>query len=203
MKTLFPETLTSRRMTLAISSALLIALTGCAAGPDFKQPAAPAIDRYLPESAAAAEPVAPSVLNAQQLVNDMDIPGQWWTLFHSAPLNELIEQAIKANPDLEAAQAALRSANEIVLAGRGAFFPSVDAGIQPTRQKTPGGSDGPMIYNLHTAQLSVGYSPSLFGGVKRNVESLQALEAQHKRNGVSQEELTKALQKTRAAGIDG
>ncbi|MDB5541768.1 MAG: hypothetical protein JWQ89_3495 [Devosia sp.] len=34
-----------------------------------------------------------------------------------------------------------------------------------------------------------------------NVESLQALEAQHKRNGVSQEELTKGLEKTRAAGI--
>lgn len=34
-----------------------------------------------------------------------------------------------------------------------------------------------------------------------NVVSLQALEAQHKRNGVSQEELTKALEKTRAASI--
>lgn len=35
-----------------------------------------------------------------------------------------------------------------------------------------------------------------------NVESLQALEAQHKRNGVSNEELIKALQKTKGAVID-
>jgi hypothetical protein len=34
-----------------------------------------------------------------------------------------------------------------------------------------------------------------------NVESLQALQAQHKRNGVSNEELTKALEKTKAAVI--
>ncbi|MEI7614017.1 MAG: efflux transporter outer membrane subunit [Betaproteobacteria bacterium] len=174
MKTLFPEAMTSRPMTVALCSALLLSLAGCAAGPDFKRPAAPAIDRYLPESATAEQAEVPSILNAQQLVNDMDIPGQWWTLFHSAPLNELIDQAIKANPDLEAAQAALRNANEIALAGRGAFFPTVDAGIQPTRQKTVGSADGPTIYNLHTAQLSVGYSPSLFGGVKRSVESLQA-----------------------------
>lgn len=35
-----------------------------------------------------------------------------------------------------------------------------------------------------------------------NVESLQALQAQHKRNGVSNEELVKSLQKTKAAVID-
>jgi hypothetical protein len=34
-----------------------------------------------------------------------------------------------------------------------------------------------------------------------NVESLQALQAQHKRNGVSNEDLTTALQKTKAAVI--
>src|SRR3954464_4970024 len=35
-----------------------------------------------------------------------------------------------------------------------------------------------------------------------NVISLQALEAQHKRNGVSEEMLTKALEKTKAAVLD-
>jgi NodT family efflux transporter outer membrane factor (OMF) lipoprotein len=31
-----------------------------------------------------------------------------------------------------------------------------------------------VIYNFHTAQVSVGYTPDVFGGVRRRVESLQA-----------------------------
>ena len=74
----------------------------------------------------------------------MDIPGQWWTLFHSKPLNDLIDQALKANPDLEAAQAALRGAWENVYAQQGAFFPSVEANFNPTRQKTAGVLSSPL-----------------------------------------------------------
>ena len=81
---------------------------------------------------------------AQRFVQDMDIPGQWWTLFHSKPLNDLIEQALKANPDLEAAQAALRGAWENVYAQQGAFFPSVDASFNPTRQKISGALASPL-----------------------------------------------------------
>ena len=37
----------------------------------------------------------------QHLIEGMDIPAQWWNLFHSQPLNDLIEQALKANPVVE------------------------------------------------------------------------------------------------------
>jgi hypothetical protein len=47
-------------------------------------------------------------------VQGLDIPGQWWTLFHSEALNSLIEQALKNNPTLPAAQAALSQAWENV-----------------------------------------------------------------------------------------
>ena len=56
-------------------------------------------------------------------MRDMDIPGEWWMLFHSKALNALIGQAIKANPDLEAAQAALRGARENVYAQQGRLLP--------------------------------------------------------------------------------
>jgi NodT family efflux transporter outer membrane factor (OMF) lipoprotein len=116
---------------------------------------------------------------AQRLVDGMDIPGQWWALFRSQPLNDLIEQALKANPDLEAAQAALRGARENVFAQQGAYFPSVEASFNPTRQKVAGilGSpvaDGGNIFSLHTAQVAVAYTPDLFGGTRRQVESLKA-----------------------------
>lgn len=117
----------------------IISLTGCAVGPDFQRPATPDVDRYTTESL-PPQTVSVEVKGgeAQRFVKDMDIPGQWWTLFHSKPLNDLISQALKANPDLEAAQAALRGAWETVYAQQGAFFPSIDANFNPTRQKTAG-----------------------------------------------------------------
>ena len=157
----------------------LLALAGCAVGPDFQRPAAPAV------SANASQPMAP-VIGAdgdggmpQRFDADFQIPRQWWTLFQSPVLNDLIELALKNSPDLQASEAALRVAQENVLAQQGSFFPSVTASVTPTRQMVAGSvatsaSSGATLYNLHTAQLNVGYAPDVFGGVRRAVESLQA-----------------------------
>lgn len=161
---------------------LCIVLAGCAVGPDFQRPAAPEVARYTPQpmpSQTASVDVKGG--ETQRFVQAMDIPGQWWTLFHSRPLNDLIEQALKANPDMEAAQAALRVARENVYAQQGAFFPSIEADFNPTRQKTSGVLSSPLennsyIYSLHTAQVAVAYSPDVFGGARRQVESLKAQE---------------------------
>jgi outer membrane protein TolC len=66
---------------------------------------------------------------------DRDVPSQWWTLFGSDELNALVEAALAANPDLQAAEAGLRAARETAAAQRGALWPSVDLHFQPTRQK--------------------------------------------------------------------
>ena len=153
---------------------------GCAVGPDFHRLAAPEVARYTaepePSKTASAEMKGGE---AQAVVRQMDIPSQWWTLFHSKALNDLIERALKANPDMEAAQAALRNASEIAAAQRGAFFPSVEASFNPTRQGVPAVLTSPLasgsnIYTLHTAQVSVGYTIDVFGGARRQVESLEA-----------------------------
>jgi len=159
---------------------LCILLAGCAVGPDFHRPTAPTVDRYTQQRLTAqTASVEVKGGEAQRFVQNMDIPGQWWTLFHSKPLNDLIEQALKSNPDLDAAQAALRGAWENVYAQQGAFFPSIDASLNPTRQKTAGVLSSPLangnnIFNLHTAQVSVSYVPDMFGGTRREVESLKA-----------------------------
>lgn len=163
--------------TPAVLVALLIALavSACAVGPDFKRPDAPKVNDYLPADSANF-----SAAHAQDVVVGMDIPGQWWTLFHSQPLTEMIGEAINANPDIEAARAALRTSREMFYAGQGAFLPSVDANFQPARQGIAGrtvssaAADGAAIYSVHTAQVTVGYSPDVFGGVRRSVESLHA-----------------------------
>ena len=157
------------------------ALTGCAVGPDFEQPAAPKVAGYTPEPLPQQTASAGvSGGEAQRFVNDLDIPGQWWTLFHSEALNTLIEQALQNNPTLPAAEAALRQAWENVYAAEGAFFPTAVASFSPTRNKTAtgvtftAGSSGKPWFTLHTAQVVVTYAPDLFGGTRREVESLMA-----------------------------
>lgn len=163
----------------AVFTALMLA-AGCAVGPDFQKPAAPKADRYttesLPEQTASVDVHGGE---AQRLVNEMDIPGQWWTLFHSKPLAGLIERALKKNPDIQSAQAALRVAWENVYAEEGSFWPSISANFSATRQKVPGQlgaptASGAYIYSLHTAQVTVAYTPDVFGGIRRQVESLKA-----------------------------
>ncbi len=156
------------------------ALAGCAVGPDYQRPAAPQAQDYAPTTtpASTAEASTPGG-DAQRFVRDMDIPGQWWTLFHSEPLNALVEDSLKHNPDVAAAQQALQAARENVRAQQGAFFPQVTAGVDPTRQKTgqvlsSGVVSNASLYSLTTAQLSISYTPDLWGGNRRQVESLVA-----------------------------
>ncbi len=108
-------------------------LFGCAVGPDFAPPAPPAVNSYtagpLPAQTASA---AVADGEAQRFVRGLDIPGQWWALFHSPALNALVEEAIAANPTLPAAQAALRQAWENVYAEQGSLFPTVTAEFSPT-----------------------------------------------------------------------
>ncbi len=67
--------------------------------------------------------------------SDRDIPGEWWRLFHSRALNDLMERALWENHDLKAAQAALRGAHANYEAQRGALFPVVGASYLPSKQK--------------------------------------------------------------------
>jgi NodT family efflux transporter outer membrane factor (OMF) lipoprotein len=164
-----------------VAAAALALGAGCAVGPNFQRPPAPATGDYTREPL-PAKTVAADIAGgeAQRLVRDLDIPGQWWTLFHSRPLNTLIEQSLKANPSLEAAQAALRQAQENVYAQEGFFYPNVQASFAPSRQKnatatiSPTLTSGAPIFSLYTPQVSVFYTLDVWGGNRRQVESLQA-----------------------------
>jgi NodT family efflux transporter outer membrane factor (OMF) lipoprotein len=170
-----------RRLAIACNAAFLVLIAGCAVGPDFQRPSAPETAGYTQESL-PAQTVAADVGGgaAQRVVQGLDIPGQWWTLFRSPALNALIEQALKANPSLEAAQAALRQAQENVYAQEGFFYPSVQASFSPSRQKNaiatiaPTLSSGEPLFSLYTPQVSVSYTLDVWGGNRRQVESLQA-----------------------------
>lgn len=159
-------------------------LSSCAVGPDFHKPAAPDVTAY--DSAALPEHTASAAVaggKEQRFQNGADISADWWTLFHSAPLDALIERALKNNPDLAAARAALTAAHENTLAQRGAYFPSVSADFSTSRNKqstllapAPNFPVVPQefLFSLFTPQLSVSYVPDVFGLNRRTVESLEA-----------------------------
>ncbi|MGF6674347.1 NodT family efflux transporter outer membrane factor (OMF) lipoprotein [Paraburkholderia sp. WSM4174] len=170
-------------ITFKRSSSLLIPLllAGCAVGPNFTQPAAPAAAGYtqapLPSRTAAA---AGADGPPQDFVAGGDIPGQWWTLFQSPQLNQLIDRAFRRSPTIDAAHAALTSARENMLAQEGAFFPSIGLDASGSRNGTPTASLAPVaannqrIYSLYTGELTVSYSLDAFGLNRRTVESAAA-----------------------------
>jgi NodT family efflux transporter outer membrane factor (OMF) lipoprotein len=165
-----------------VAAATLLACAGCAVGPDFKKPAAPdgaAYTKNPPNSTAATANVAGG--DAQSFANGGAISADWWTLFHSAPLNELIDASLSNNHDLKAAQAALSVAHENVLAQKGAYYPSVTGSFSATRQRqsgqiAPALNSNAFLYNLFTPQVSVSFVPDVFGLNRRTVESLKAQE---------------------------
>jgi NodT family efflux transporter outer membrane factor (OMF) lipoprotein len=202
--------LLSRKSLICRSLAILplIVIAGCAAGPDFKRPDAPNATGYAPTKAIIEATASAPVLagESQRFNATADIPFDWWTLFQSPQINSLIQRAFKANPTIEAAQAALRQAQENVVAQQGFFYPTVAASYSPSRNKLAGNMGGnspgvqgngnviqtysnpsgpapynaPVYYNFHVAQLTVGYVPDVFGLNRRQVESAEAQMAAQK-----------------------
>ncbi len=179
----FNKNITQRffRRTLAVVLPAAI-IAGCAVGPNYKRPAPP------PENSYTSEPPKPTaeVTNTlagegQRFVEGKDIPADWWDLFHSKPLNDLIERSLTNNPDLKGAQAALTSAQESLRAQKGVYYPSVTGSFSATRQKqsevlAPTPNANVFQYSLFTPQVSVSYMPDVFGLNRRTVESAKAQE---------------------------
>jgi NodT family efflux transporter outer membrane factor (OMF) lipoprotein len=165
-------------MPIAAVGSMLVA--GCAVGPDFRRPAAPEVSDYT------AHPLTTTVSaatdsggEAQHFAQGSDLAADWWTLFHSQPLTDLIEQALTNNHDLKAAQAALTVARENVLAQRGVYYPSVTGTFSASRQRqsgqlAPTPDSNAFLFNLFTPEVSVAYVPDVFGLNRRTVESARA-----------------------------
>ena len=180
---LWTDSLVCKSLALLFSATpAFLLIAGCAVGPNFKKPSAPDVSDYT------ASPLSSTVTirnvaggEAQRFAKGSDISGDWWTLFHCEPLDELIEHSLTNNPDLKAAQAALSVAMENVLAQRGAYYPSVAASFSASRERqsgqiAPTPNSNTFLYNLYTPQVSVSYVPDVFGLNRRSVESLKAQE---------------------------
>jgi NodT family efflux transporter outer membrane factor (OMF) lipoprotein len=166
-----------------LTTAVVAALAGCAVGPDFKTPAAPVIadasHPYTPVPMPAQTASAPASGGAaQRLVTGQDIPAQWWQMFHSEPLDQLVRSALTQSPTLAAAQSALRQAQETYQADSGKkLAPAVTGQLGAERERVsqassgiPGGS----VFDLYNASVNVSYTIDAFGANRRELEGLQA-----------------------------
>jgi NodT family efflux transporter outer membrane factor (OMF) lipoprotein len=183
---------------MALAASML--LISCAVGPNFRKPAPPEGAGYSKKP--LRNPQAPNDVRgggAQHFVSGKDINFDWWKSFECPSLNALVESSINTNPTIDAARAALRQAEELTRAQEGYFFPTIGANYNLERQQLAGNLggnspgiqgnghviatfsnpagpvfNGPVTFNMHTAQLTIGYTLDVFGGNRRQVESLDA-----------------------------
>jgi len=166
----------SPRMPARAALALLacIAIDGCAVGPDFERPAPPTSSRYLPpaEDRGALDP------RQQHVDSAASVPAQWWTLFGSAELDQSVQRALARNGTLEAAEATLRESEETLAAGRGAFYPGIDANVSAQRARPApilqGSAARGEPFSVLSASATVTFPLDIFGGRRRGVEGLAA-----------------------------
>lgn len=154
--------------------------TACMVGPNFHTPKAPKVHEFTesPLSKKTVKSAGPGG-QAQAFLQDKDIPLLWWELYHSPEINQLVRAGLANNPSLEAASASLRQAQENLKAQIGnTLLPVVDAQGFVQRQRysalqigVPGRSETFSLYNV-TANVS--YTLDVFGGARREIESLRA-----------------------------
>ena len=158
-----------RLVAMAAAPCLLAA---CTVGPNFQRPAPPAASRYT------AQPL-PAQAGGQRFLAGGAVAARWWTLFNSPTLDALEDAALRANPDLQSARAALRQAHELYLAQRATLWPTIDLAANGQRAKNsdtiaPVLANNSEEYTLYQGQLNLSYDPDVFGGLHRQIESAAA-----------------------------
>lgn len=155
------------------TSAALLALAGCAVGPNYR----PATSESLG-------------VPAQWSVPARAEPGQidrWWSQFNDPVLDSLVARAAAGNLDIAQAVARLRQAREALVISRASFLPSLSGSGGYSRNETLRGGgqtvtlpDGSVIdtggggSSNFTLGLDASYQADLFGGIRRSVESSRA-----------------------------
>jgi NodT family efflux transporter outer membrane factor (OMF) lipoprotein len=171
------ESLRKPGLPEAVALTCVVAFTGCTAGPNFARPVAPPTTRYTAD-ALNVENAAPSD-TAQHIALGREIEGDWWTLFGSDAIDQLVKQAVNHNHSLEAATATLRQAQQLASAQTGAKYPQVSltagVGRQQYGDQFLGGFGNIPPFTYFAVGPAVSYTLDYTGGVARSVEQHYAL----------------------------
>jgi NodT family efflux transporter outer membrane factor (OMF) lipoprotein len=160
-----------------IALACVLGFGGCAVGPNFTRPTPPPASRYTADAVRVDE--ASMGANAQHIALGQEIEGDWWTLFRSDAIDELVKQAVARNRNLTAAAATLKQAQELAFAQGGSQYPQVSltggAGRQQYGYEFLGGLGKIPPFTYFAVGPTVSYMLDYTGGVARGVEQQYAL----------------------------
>lgn len=142
-------------------------LAGCAAvGPDYREPEGVVPDAWSRRVSAELSSREPTIQS-------------WWSFFDDATLDALIERARESNPDLKSALARIREARAARGVAASALYPFVDGSGAFVRSRASENlglpSLGPNPSNQYTLGFDAGWEVDVFGGVRRSVESADAV----------------------------
>nr|WP_041735791.1 efflux transporter outer membrane subunit [Paraburkholderia atlantica] len=154
----------------AFGAAAAIALGACSFGPSGEPPAMPSPAHYGVEPQPAQTVEALGV--AQRFTTGAQPVPQWWRLFGSTALNDLVEEGLRNSPTLAAADKHLAAAHEQLRAQIGAtLLPSVDLVAQASRGRDLGipvpGAPNTLLYNEFIGVVQAQYTFDLFGAVRK------------------------------------
>lgn len=155
---------------------IVMMMAGCAVGPDYQRPSAPAVTRYN-ASQLQTELNAGQGEPGQKLAIGKAISDDWWKLYRSQHLDQVLAEAIANSPDLAAARATLAQAQETLSQASGGYYPQFDINASARRQSSNNIGSAVAYTNLYSVGAGVSYNPDLFGGTGRRVEQETALVA--------------------------
>ena len=153
----------------------LAVLTGCAVGPDYKQPPvnAPDVYRDIQGPPASAASLA-------------DQP--WWEVFGDPVLTQLIDEALANGYDVQLAAARVEEARARAGIARSEFFPSINYGGGWSRGRNSGAvfPNSTATTNLIDANVNFGWELDIWGRIRRLNEAARAqyLATEDARRGV-------------------
>ena len=154
------------------NAVLMLMLAGCAVGPNFQRPG------IVPAERATKASLPAETVGGQTFAPGGDIPGEWWRLFRSPALSTLVQAALRRNPNVAAAQATLRQAQEQRLQQEGTLLPNVSGDVLRSRGETPGVLSGEPGFDFtqtyYGAGLNLSYTLDIWGGLRRAVEEARA-----------------------------
>jgi len=153
----------------AIAGAIILFLASCHVGPNYRPPA-------LPEGAAAPLVGVNTALETPTLP-----PDAWWQLYSDPRLDDLVQEALRANRDLAAADANLAAARAAVAEVHAHRYPSTDVSAGAVRGRDPATDEileltgrPPQTIWLYEDVFQVAYEVDLFGRIHRAIEAANA-----------------------------
>ncbi len=175
-----------QKLTGAASvSVLLMTLTSCAVGPDYKRP-----DMTTQATLATFKEALGWKVAAP---NDAITRGKWWEAFGDTPLNALVEKVDINNQNLKIAEAKYRQAQALSSSVQSSFFPTISANASETRSRaasgntnrtasTTGSSTNTGVASGNTFPVSTNHNLSanfsweldVWGRIRRQVEASDA-----------------------------